>query len=419
MFFGGGGFPGGGFPGGPGMGGMGGGEVENSEYYELLGVEKTSDDGTIRKAYRKLAMKHHPDKGGDEATFKQISEAYDVLSDKEKRDTYDRYGKEGLENGGGARNADDIFSMFFGGGGGGRAPRGPQKGEDVVYPLKVTLENLCLGKTVKLAINRQRVKYPEGLDAESAVTECGTCNGRGVVLKTAQIGPGMIQRMQVRCSSCQGAGKSYKKGVKVVKEKKMLEVYVEKGMRHNQKIVFKGEADEAPGQLPGDVVFVIDQQEHAVFRRKGADLLMEKQISLQEALCGLKFTQEHPDGRTLIIKTEPGEIIKPDMIKSIVDGGMSVHKRPFTKGRLFVVFRVNFPDSLSAPQITALKSALPSSGSENETMPEGEMVEEVSMMTASADQIGQVSASASHGNAYDSEDEDDGHGGQRVQCQQS
>jgi len=415
MFFGGGGFPGGGFPGGgPGMDK----EVDNEEYYELLELSKDASTADIKKAYRKLARTHHPDKGGDEQLFKKISEAYDVLSDPEKRELYNKYGKDGLEGGGG-RSADDIFSMFFGGGargGGGR--RGPQKGEDVVHAIKVTLENLCLGKTVKLSINRQRVKYPEGLDAESAVIECSTCHGRGAVMRTQQIGPGMITQTQARCPSCNGAGKSYKKGVKVVKEKKILEVYIEKGMKHRQKIFFRGEADEAPGQLPGDVVFVLDQQEHEAFQRKGADLIMEKQITLQEALCGFSFPQKHPDGRVLHIKSKPGEVIKPNAIMCITDAGMPVHKRPFTFGRLFIVFRVQFPDKLSDPQITALKAALPSIANGDVEMPEGDEVEEVEMYPSSVDQIGQVAASASTANAYDSEDED-GPGGQRVQCNQS
>lgn len=109
------------------MGGGPQGEVDNNEYYELLGVEKNATASEIKRAYRKLAMKHHPDKGGDEMHFKKVSEAYDVLSDPEKKDLYDKYGKEGLEQGGGGmRNPDDIFNMFFGGGGRSRQ-RGPKK----------------------------------------------------------------------------------------------------------------------------------------------------------------------------------------------------------------------------------------------------------------------------------------------------
>ncbi len=417
MFFGGGGFPGGGFPGHPGMGGRGGEDVDTESFYKVLGLSKSASTSEIKKAYRKLAREHHPDKGGDEATFKELTEAYECLSDPEKRDLYDKYGKEGLEGGGRGGGAEDIFSAFFGGGGGrGGGRRGPQKGEDVVHPLKMTLENLCLGKTVKMQINRQRVKYPEGMSAESAVSDCTKCRGRGVVLRVHQVGPGMVQQVQTACPDCGGAGKTFKKGVKVVKEKKILEVHVEKGMKHRQKIVFSGEADEAPGCLPGDMIFVIDQVKHNTFQRKGADLAMEKKISLKEALTGFSFNQKHPDGRTLVIKSEPGQIIEPDSLRGITDGGMPIHKRPFSKGRLFVIFRVEFPKSLTDPQVTALKAALPGQTS-TPMVPEGDDVEEVQLLPAKAEDIGSIGASASTGNAYDSDDEE---GGQRgVQCQQA
>lgn len=405
-------------------GGMrgGGGEVDNEEFYKVLEVDKNASSSEIKKAFRKKAIQHHPDKGGDPDTFKSISEAYDVLSDPDKKETYDRFGKAGLEQGGGGGGAEDIFSAFFGGGGrGGGRSRGPAKGEDVVHPLKVTLENLCNGRTVKLRIDRQRVKYPEGMDAESAVSECSTCRGRGVVMRTQQIGPGMIQQMQAHCPTCNGQGKSYKKGVKITKEKKVLEVYVDKGMKHRQKIVFSGEADEAPGVLPGDVVFVIDEQPHETFKRKGADLLMEKTISLKQALTGFRFSQKHPDGRTLVIKSEPGEIVKPNALKMVSDGGMPVHKSPFTKGRLFILFKVEFPDKLTAPQVTALSAALP--GPADEKVPEidaSKNVEEASMIEAKPEMIGQVKATGAHGANYDSDDDDEHHGhGQRVQCPQS
>merc|ERR1719399_1489171 len=122
--------------------------------------------------------------------------------------------------------------MFFGGGRRSSSQRGPKKGEDVVHPLKMSLENLYNGKTVKLRINRQRVKYPKGMDAESAVETCSECKGRGVVMRVRQIGPGMIQQMQAQCSSCNGTGKKCDKGTKVVKEATVLEVHVEKGMKH-------------------------------------------------------------------------------------------------------------------------------------------------------------------------------------------
>ncbi|KAG6968000.1 hypothetical protein JG687_00003976 [Phytophthora cactorum] len=125
-------FFGGGFEGGPGGPSK---PVDNNKFYEALGVSKTATAAEIKKAYRKLALKNHPDKGGDPELFKTITVAYEVLSDPEKRELYDQYGEEGLQNGGGGADASDLFSQFFRGQGG-RRPRGPQKGEDLTHPLK-------------------------------------------------------------------------------------------------------------------------------------------------------------------------------------------------------------------------------------------------------------------------------------------
>merc|ERR1719215_1541831 len=158
MFFGGG-FPG---MGGPGMGGMGGGgrgggnPADTTKFYKTLEVEKNATDAEIKKAYRKLAVKHHPDKGGDPEKFKDITQAYEVLSDADKRSTYDRFGEEGLEGGGGG-DPSDIFEAMFAGGGrsGGGGARRRQKTKDVTQPLKVTLEQVYNGCTKKMAITRR------------------------------------------------------------------------------------------------------------------------------------------------------------------------------------------------------------------------------------------------------------------------
>ena len=155
MFFGG----GGGFPGfdPEEMGGMGGGrsrkKVDNTSLYKLLGVEKDAQEHEIKKAYKKLAMKHHPDKGGDPEKFKEMTAAQAILCDADKRRRYDQGGMEAVEGGGGG-GGDDLMDMMFGGGGG-RRNRGPKKGQDVVRPLQVSLEDLYMGVTKKLRITRQ------------------------------------------------------------------------------------------------------------------------------------------------------------------------------------------------------------------------------------------------------------------------
>jgi DnaJ homolog subfamily A member 2 len=287
FFFGGDPFGGGGHPGMGGGRGGGGGPVDNKEFYELLGVPQDVDQKTLKKAYRKLALKHHPDRGGDETTFKKISVAYEVLSDEEKREKYDKYGKEGLQGGGGG-GGDDLFSMFFGGQGGGRGGgrRGPEKGKTVQHQISVSLEDMYKGKLMKISVNRQRIKVPDGVSKKEAITSCSTCNGRGAVVRVVRMGP-MIQQMQSQCDRCDGTGKITAKGVRSIKEKKILELHIEKGSKTGTKIKFDGESDEHPGKLPGDIVFVLKEKPHSLFKRRNADLLLQKTITLVEVSWSL------------------------------------------------------------------------------------------------------------------------------------
>merc|ERR1719401_1031535 len=154
------------------------------------------------KAYKKMAIKHHPDKGGSEEKFKEITRAYEVLSDSKMRQKYDAGGEEALEENG-RGDPSDIFSEIFGGGrGGGRSSR-RQKTKDVVQPLKVTLEQIYNGQTKKMAITRQVI------DKKKGVSSCSECGGRGVKVEVIRMGP-MIQQMQSACSACGGEGKSFK-----------------------------------------------------------------------------------------------------------------------------------------------------------------------------------------------------------------
>merc|ERR1719162_2852197 len=292
---------GGDFPGGGKGGGRGSTNADTTKFYKLLEVEKDASDADIKKAYRKLAVKHHPDKGGDPEKFKEVTRAYEVLSDSEKRAKYDRFGEEGLEDGGGGGDPSDIFEAFFGGGGrGGRQKQRRPKTKDVVQPLKVTLEQLYGGATKKMAITRQVI------DKKKGVQKCSACDGRGVKVEVVRMGP-MIQQMQSQCNACGGEGKAFK----TKQEREVLEVAITKGSPDGHKVPFREMADEHPDADTGDVIFVLKQQEHADFKRKGADLFIERKISLVEALCGFKMQLTHLDGRKLLIKTSPGEIVKP------------------------------------------------------------------------------------------------------------
>merc|ERR1712216_6846 len=263
----------------------------DTKLYDLLGVSKGASAAEIKKAYRKMAVKHHPDKGGDEQKFKEISAAYEVLSDDEKRQLYDEYGEDALKDGGmggGGGSPFDIFEAMFGGnpfgpgGGRGSGRQRQRKGEDVVHGLKVSLEDLYNGVTKKLSLAKN-VLCPkcDGKGSKSGASgHCGTCKGSGVRVVVRQIAPGMVQQMQTVCNECRGSGQVISEkdkcgqchGQKVVQEKKVLDVHIEKGMVNNQKITFQGEADEAPGTVPGDIIFVVQEKERATFKRKGPDL---------------------------------------------------------------------------------------------------------------------------------------------------
>ena len=374
-------------------------------------MEKTADEKEIRKAYRKLAVKHHPDKGGDEHKFKEISAAYEILSDKEKREKYDKYGLEGLEEGGGpgGQSPDDLFNMFFGGGRSKRSA-GPRRGEDVNHPIQVSLEDLYNGKTVKLAINRQVLVGEPRM--------CSTCDGQGVVVELRQIALGMVQQIQRHCADCEGEGYLAKKK----KERKVLEVLIEKGMRHNEKIVFRGMGDEKPNMEPGNINFIVQEKDHDVFKRKGADLLISKTLSLCEALCGFEWKINHLDGREVVIKSKPGEIIKANsegskpFVKIVPNEGMPSKGNPFVKGNLYCIFRVVFPEdgAIDAETIAALKKLLP--GPSMDVAYDEEVAEIVHLEHADIKNFGKGGITT-HDSAYDSDDEEGGP--QQVQCQQS
>lgn len=356
-------------------------------------------------------MVHHPDKGGDEHKFKEINAAYEILSDEEKRAKYDKYGLEGLEEsgGGGGAGHEDLFNMFFGGGRS-RRSAGPRRGEDMNHPIRVSLEDLYNGKIVKLAVNREVIV--------GEAKKCNTCEGQGAVLQLRQIALGMVQQIQRECPDCNGEGYRCKKK----KERKVLEVLIEKGMRHNQKITFRGMADEKPNVEPGNINFVVQEKEHEVFKRKGADLLITKSLTLKEALTGFAWKITHLDGRDVIIKSKPGEVIQAEAeggkpyVKVVLNEGMPSQGNPFVRGGLYVLFTVVFPKSgeLSESAVKALRQALP--GPSMEVEYDEETADIVNLEVADVKLFGKGGVQ-DHDSAYESDGE--GEGQQAVNCQQS
>jgi DnaJ family protein A protein 2 len=228
---------------------------------------------------------------------------------------------------------------------------------------------------------------------------CGDCGGKGEVIKEDD-----------QCPEC--------KGKKVVKEKKVLQVPIDPGMKHGQKITFSGEADEAPGMEPGDIVFVVNEKKHDVFKRSGNDLIMEYNVQLIEALAGFSITIKHLDDRVLYLQSPKGDVIKQGDIRMIPNEGMPQYKNPFNKGNLYIQFNVEFPKpgSLTDKKLQQLEAILPP------RKPVPKLTEEMEQHELKPYEPSQQKGGrrGRGGEAYheDDDEDEDHHGGQRVQCAQ-
>jgi len=400
--------------------------VKETKLYDTLGVSPSASDPELKKAYRKLAMKWHPDKNdGDAAAekkFKEISFAYEVLSDEKKRRIYDEGGETALKEGGtggGGGSPFDIFDMFFGGGmgGGHRHHRGPQKGKDVVHQLKVSLEDMYNGATKRLSLQKNIVcdKCGGKGGKAGAVSKCMVCRGTGIQVKVHQLGPGMMQQIQSMCRECDGKGERINPkdrcktchGRKVVKHSKILEVHVDKGMIEGQKVMFHGEGDQEPDLEPGDVVIVLVEKDHPVYHRQNEDLLMKMDISITEALCGFQRVINTLDQREIVVTSMPGEVVKYGDVKCVHGEGMPIYRDPFSKGRLIIQFKVDFPpNNWTSPDVIAkLEKLLP---------PKEDVI-----ITDDMDEVNLSpydSSMKSGRSAYDEDDDEGGHP-RGMQCQ--
>ena len=347
------------------------------DYYEILSVERTADGETIKRSYRKLAMKYHPDRNpGDEEAeraFKECAEAYEVLSDPQKRQRYDQYGHAGLKGQAGHdfghMHAEDIFSMFgdifgdaFGGGGRGRGQR-VRRGYDLEYNTEITLEEVHTGVEQTVEFKRQDIcETCDGTGGKPGTepVACVTCGGVGQV---QQSGFGGMFRMVTTCPACGGAGKIYAekcpdcRGKGRMPKARTLSVKIPAGIHDGQaiRVAGEGEPGEAQGGQAGprgDLHVVVRVAEHDLFSRDGDDLVLKMPISFTQAALGATVNAPTIGGdeEELTIKpgTQHGEVVK-------VHGAGLPNLRSGRRGDLLVVLLIEVPKKLTEKQEELLR----------------------------------------------------------------
>lgn len=341
------------------------------DYYEILGVSRDADDKEIKKAYRKLAMKWHPDhnQGNPEAEskFKECSEAYEVLSDAQKRSVYDQYGEEGLKGQGYAGpNMNDIFSHFgdifgggfgdlfgFGGGGGG----GPERGEHLRYDLDITLEEAVKGTTKEIVVERlESCDDCKGSGAApgSKRVQCSACRGMGRV----QMRQGMFA-IQTTCPQCRGAGTKVEKpcpkcsGTGRVEKKRTVSVKIPAGVDDGSRLRLRGEGEAGTQGAPaGDLYVCLSVKADKDIQRDGLDLFVEKHIHVAQAILGCELEIQTLDG-VQKLTVEPGT--QPGTQLRIKGAGVPKLGASGTKGDFVVVIRVDIPTKLSDDERRCIK----------------------------------------------------------------
>ena len=317
------------------------------DYYEVLGVNKNATDEELKKAYRKLAKKYHPDANPDnkkeaEEKFKEVNEAYETLSDPQKRRMYDQFGADGPQGFGGGQgpfgqggyysysssgfngfddfgDLGDIFSSFFGGGFGGRSSsrkqNGPKKGADLNLRMEITFEQAFSGVEKEITVTRDEICdhcHGTGAKPGTSVTKCTMCNGTGQV---TQVQNTILGQMQTRrtCTACHGTGEVIKEPCEIchgrgtVRKQPRIKVKIPAGIDDNQTVVLRGEGE--PGQKggpKGDLYITVRIKKHSIFTRSGNNVMCEVPITITQATLGADLEIPMVDGTKEIYKIPDG-----------------------------------------------------------------------------------------------------------------
>ena len=382
----------------------------HTKFYDILGLSPNASQDDIKKAYKKAALKHHPDRNRNnkeeaEKKFKEVGKAYAVLSDPKKREIYDQCGEEALNGDGMPSGASpfDMFNQMFGQSGhpfgghpfGGMFNAGQQQHRTAhsKMGLKLSFKEMMDGG--KRTISHRR----KIINNKNNIKVCEKCKGMGKINKIMQVGPGMITQTTQACGACMGVGKMAE--FKTIQEN--IVVNIQPGSKKGDHLQIPNKGDESVhNNETGDLIIVFDEEQHPHMQRQGNDLVCLKQILLSEALTGLEFIFNHPSKNNIVIKTE--DIIKPEAVKVIHGLGFPCKNR-YKNGRLVIKFEVIFPDSITTDKKELIYKLLPrrSKLKENEV---------ASLETYPLD-------SYSNSNHIDTDSDDDGgQRGQGVQCAQ-
>ena len=295
------------------------------DYYEILGVDRSASKDELKKAYRKIAIKFHPDKNPDdkeaEEKFKEAAEAYEILSNDEKRQRYDRFGHQGVGGAGGGfsgggMNMEDIFSQFgdiFGGGGspfdsffggGGRGGRRTRKGTNLRIKLKLTLEEVAHGVEKKIKVNRLIV------DPDTKFQTCSSCNGTGQVRKVMNTMLGQMMSTST-CPACGGSGQTVESRAAGVdssglkRQEEVIPIKIPAGVTDGMQLSMSGKGNEVAGGIPGDLLILVEEEEHDILKRDGNNVIYDLYISFIDAALGTSIEVPTIDGKVKI-KIDPG-----------------------------------------------------------------------------------------------------------------
>ena len=364
--------------------------ADKRDYYEVLGVNKSASKDEIKSAYRKLAKKYHPDnkETGDEAKFKEIQEAYDILYDDQKRSAYDQFGHAAFDQAGGNPGANpfqgggfggfgdlgDIFSQFFGGGGRQRAnPNAPRRGNDVVKRVKIDFMDAINGRDIEIPIE---VDEPcptcggTGAKSPSDVQTCSQCQGRGYVSVKRQSLFGAITSQET-CPTCGGTGKIIREKCKdcngkgYIHKKKNIKVHIPAGIKEGQQIISRGNGERGyNGGQNGDLYIEILVKEHQFFKREGNDIELDIPLDFADACLGTKIDVPTVYGdMTLTIPagSQPNQILR-------MKGCGVKDLRSGKPGDQYVRLNIKVPTSLSKKQKELLDQFKEETGKKNENL---------------------------------------------------